>query len=134
MGITFKNTKFFDSEQLENLFRSVGWKYEKKSSQLKEALLGSEVVISAWDNDVLTGITNALTDCGSVVYVHYFLVHNDYQGKGIGKEMMQQLMAEFQSFRHIVLIANNDKTGFFEKCGFFVGKKATVMEIRRNMK
>ncbi|PIE68725.1 MAG: hypothetical protein CSA21_06180 [Deltaproteobacteria bacterium] len=92
------------------------------------------MVISAWDNDVLTGLTNALTDCGKIIYVHYFLVHNDYQGKGIGKEMMKQLMAEYQNFRHIVLIANNDKIGFFKKCGFFVSEGATAMELRRNMK
>ncbi len=130
--IKFKNTKLFQSEQLENLFHSVGWKYDKNSSRLKEALSGSDVVISAWDNDTLISLANALTDCGKTVYIHYFLVHSDYQGKGIGKAMMQRMMTEYQNCKHIVLIANNDKVGFFKQCGFFVSKGATAMEIRRN--
>jgi N-acetylglutamate synthase-like GNAT family acetyltransferase len=59
------------------------------------------------------------------------LVHIDYQGKGIGKEIMINTMAEYQNFKHMVLIANNDKIEFFKKCGFFVSKGATAMEIRR---
>lgn len=76
--IEIRHIKSFDNEQLENLFYSVGWKFNKKSFKIKEALLSSDSVISAWDDDILIGLTNAFTDCGKTVYIHYFLVHNDY--------------------------------------------------------
>lgn len=46
--------------------------------------------------------------------------------------MMKNTMAKYQNFKHMVLIANNGKIGFFKKCGFFVSEGATAMEIRRN--
>jgi N-acetylglutamate synthase-like GNAT family acetyltransferase len=120
-----------DNDQLENLFHSICWRFNKKTSHLKEALLASDLVISALDDDILIGFANAFTDCGKTVYIHYLLVHSNYQGKGIGKEIMKNILTEFPNFKHMVLIASNDKIVFFKKCGFSISEGATAMEIRQ---
>ncbi len=52
-------------------------------------------------------------------------VHNDYQGKGIGKKMMTYLENELKSVGHRILIVETSGTDalaltreFYDKCGY----------------
>jgi N-acetylglutamate synthase-like GNAT family acetyltransferase len=129
--IEFKKVKYFSKEQLHGLFASVGWDNAAASSRLLGALESSDAVVSAWDQERLIGLVNALSDCGKTVYVHYVLVHKEYQGKGAGKGMMKRIVQNYQHCRHMTLVSNDSQTGFFAKCGFHISKGATAMEIRR---
>ncbi|OPY65480.1 MAG: putative acetyltransferase [Syntrophorhabdus sp. PtaU1.Bin002] len=129
--IQYREAKSFCLSQLTDLFMSVGWGYGKNPEQLISALGNSDKVVSAWDDDRLIGLVNALSDGVRTVYFHYVLIHGEYQGRGIGKAMMNKIMEKYQHCRHMVLISNNAKIGFFTKCGFETSQGASSMEIRR---
>ncbi|MBW7900758.1 MAG: GNAT family N-acetyltransferase [Rhodocyclaceae bacterium] len=129
--IQYKEVKTFDTSQLNDLFASVGWGYGNNLRRLASILENSDTVVSAWDDDRLIGLVNALSDGVHIVYLHYVLIHGEYQGRGIGKTLMERIMENYRQCRHMILISNNDKADFFAKCGFEISQGASAMEIRR---
>ena len=55
MEITYTDEKGFAKEQVQQLFRSVGWVSGEYPERLHKALMGSSTVFSAWDGDRLVG-------------------------------------------------------------------------------
>lgn len=102
------NTKFL------TLVNSV-WPGEYKKLYSKEALLKT-INITAWDNEKLAGCVRLLTDGYFFGTITEILVHPDYQGKGIGKELMD--MAWELSPTSLFIGAQPGKEAFFEKAGF----------------
>ena len=62
MNITYKETKEFAKEQLEDLFLSVNWQSGKCPDKLVAGMKNSSHVISAWDNERLIGLARGLDD------------------------------------------------------------------------
>ena len=69
-------------------------------------------------SDTLVGIGNALSDGYLVVYYPHLLVLPDYQGRGIGKAIMELMKAKYQGFHQHMLVADRNAVGFYERCGF----------------
>jgi N-acetylglutamate synthase-like GNAT family acetyltransferase len=129
--INYKEDKNISVIQVKDLFSSVGWKTGENPDKLLVALKNSESLITAWDENRLIGLVNVFSDATMVVYMHYVLTHHDYQNKGIGKQMIDGILKKYQDYKHFVLISNNGKLGFFQKCGFHICEGATAMEIRK---
>jgi GNAT superfamily N-acetyltransferase len=129
--INYKEDKNIRVDQIRDLFSSVAWRIGEKPDKLIAALNNSETLITAWDEDRLVGLVNAFSDATMVAYVHYVLTHRDYQKQGIGRQMINGVLKKYQDYKHLILISNNGKIDFFQKCGFHICKEATAMEIRK---
>lgn len=105
-------------EALQALFLSVEWESGKYPDELIQTIQGSHSVASAWDGDRLVGLVNALSDGVLTVYFHYMLIHPDYQGKGIGKTMMDIMLDRYKYCKTKVLISYEGAVDFYQKCGF----------------
>lgn len=119
--ITYRDTQEFDPTALSELFRSVGWTSAKYPERLKLAMRNSSAVISAWDGDRLVGLINCLSDGTLTSYIHYLLVHPDYQGQGIGRELVRMMCDRYSDCVRKVLIADDSEVDFYKRCGFIVG-------------
>jgi ribosomal protein S18 acetylase RimI-like enzyme len=71
----------------------------------------------------MTGISDGVM----TAYFHYLLVKPDYQGKGIGKKLVRDMLEHYSKCRTKVLIAYNSQIGFYERCGFRAGSESTPM-------
>ncbi|KZE69523.1 acetyltransferase [Fictibacillus phosphorivorans] len=91
------------------------WPGEYNEQYSKEALLKT-INITAWDNEKLAGCVRLLTDGYLFGTITEILVHPDYQGKRIGKELME--MAWELSPTSLFIGAQPGKEAFFEKAGF----------------
>jgi len=120
--IEYRDTHDFSPEQLQRLFRSVGWSSGEFPDKLVIAMRNYETVLSAWDGDVLVGIVCAMDDGIMTAYVHYVLVDPDHQGMGIGGHLMAMLKERHSEYLRIVLIAYDAELGFYEHMGFEKGK------------
>ena len=129
MGIIYKNIKDFNKEALKDLFLSVEWSSGHYPDKLAAAMENSGSVFTAWDEDKLIGLINALDDGIMTAYVHYLLVNPEYQGKGIGKELVRLITEGYQDYLRIVLIAYDKEINFYKHCGFELGEEKTPMFI-----
>jgi ribosomal protein S18 acetylase RimI-like enzyme len=129
MNIAYKDTKIFEPKDLQDLFLSVGWSSGHYPEKLVVAMKNSSAVFTAWDNCKLVGLVNTLDDGVMTAYVHYLLINPEYQGKGIGKELLRLVSEKYKDYLRIVLIAYNKEISFYQKCGFTVGQEKTPMFI-----
>lgn len=129
--ITYKIDKIFQEKELEDLFSSVNWLSANYADRLVKALKNSETVISAWDDEKLVGLINAIDDGELTAYAHYLLVNPEYQKRGIGRELIETLKKKYEGYLYLILIAENkDVQHFYEKMGFAAEENATPMVIQ----
>jgi GNAT superfamily N-acetyltransferase len=129
MEITYKNTHHFSKKELQDLFLSVEWSSGHFPEKLAIAMKNFETVFSAWDGDRLVGLVCAMDDGIMTAYVHYLLVHPDYQLKGIGKELVGRIKSHYKDYLRIVVVAYDDELKFYEYCGFKKADDASAMFI-----
>ena len=105
------------------LYNSVNWGTRDKKI-VEEALKNSIFGICAYDNDKIVAMSRVIGDKTIFMYVQDVIVASEYQNKGIGKELMTQLVKELKEYRQlypgmrVYLGASKDKEAFYEKFGF----------------
>ncbi len=128
--VIYRDTKNFTEEQLRGLYSSVNWLSANYADRLVKAMKNSSVVLSAWHGEELIGLVNALDDGEMTAYVHYLLVHPDFQGKGVGKKLLEQIKTIYSKYLYLVLISEEKKNNaFYEKLGFDGKTSSTPMFI-----
>lgn len=127
--IEFRNTHEFTKEELERLFLSVDWSSGHYPDKLVTAMKNFSTVISAWDNDRLVGMICAMDDGVMTAYVHYLLVEPDYQGKAIGRRLVEMVKEKYKDYLRIVVVAYNQEMKFYENCGFEKSDTSSPMFI-----
>lgn len=118
MSIVYIDTKIYTSNDLQELFQSVGWLSANYPERLKKALDNSETVFTAWDRDRLVGLVNAIDDSELTAYVHYLCVNPEYQGQGIGKNLLRRIKDKYRDYLYIILIAENEDFKYYSQNGF----------------
>jgi len=119
------NIKYENSitpEESNALRVSVGWG-EIEPAQAAKGFENTAFMVCARDDKKAVGMARVITDYGYVVYISDMIVMPEYQGKGIGKEIMLRVMAyineniEQGQGKYIGLHASKGKEKFYEKFG-----------------
>ena len=118
-----------DWEELSNLYR-IAPLGNKKASDLKVVFTNSMFRFFVYDRGRLIAAGRALADGIDCSYLCDIAVHPDYQGLGIGKEMVQRLRDLSKGHRKIILYAAPGKDTFYLKLGF--KRMLTAMAIFEN--
>lgn len=116
--IQIKETKSIPAEAILALYRANKWSSADKPEQLLPGLANAHRLISAWDGDLLVGLGNAISDGHLVVYYPHLVVLPTYQGKGIGRMIMERMAEHYGDFHQQQLVADGKSVAFYEKCGF----------------
>ncbi|WP_240486086.1 GNAT family N-acetyltransferase [Aquimarina atlantica] len=98
MEIKISETKNIELKQIIDLYRANKWSSADKPKELYNALLNSHSLVSAWNEDHLIGLGNAISDGYLVVYYPHLLIHPEYQGKGIGKMIVDKMQEKYGHF------------------------------------
>ena len=128
-AIQYRETRELPPESVLALYRANEWSSAEKPELLHKALLASHSLVTAWDGSRLVGLGNAISDGYLVVYYPHLLVLPEYQGHGIGTEVMRRLMARYAGFHQHMLVADGRALDFYRKCGFERAGKTEPMWI-----
>jgi len=94
-----------------------------------EAMLkNANLTITAWDREKLVGISRSLTDFEYVAYLADLAVDQQYQRKGIGKELIAQTQKCLGSSCMIVLLAAPKANTYYEHIGFEHNPRAWTLK------
>jgi len=116
--ITYSESRDLPLDSLLRLYSANAWSAAEKPVALRNGLLNSDSLQTAWDCDRLVGLGNAITDGHLVVYYPHLLVAPEYQGRGIGSQLMTRLMSKYEGFHQQILVADGRAIEFYKKCGF----------------
>ena len=124
----------FNGQQVESLYRSVGWtSYLRREGLLREAWANSLLILAACDGDQLIGVARAVGDGASILYIQDVIVHPAYQRQGIGTRLLQEILACFPDVNQTVLLTDESEAtcAFYEANGFQRVQKAGCCAMLR---
>ena len=129
MEITYQDTQDFSREELERLFLSVEWSSGHYPDKLVLAMRGFRTVFSAWDGETLVGMICVMDDGVMNAYVHYLLVDPAYQGRGIGRTLVEMVKRKYEKYLRIAVIGYDREVDFYERCGFVKSEDCSPLFI-----
>lgn len=128
--IKYTEEKTFTQDQVQELFKSVGWISAEYPQRLHKALMNSQTVLTAWDGERLVGLARVLDDSELVAFVHYVLVHPEYQGQKIAGNMVEYIRDKYKNYLYIEGMPEDSKNvAFYERHGFHVMEGGTPIQI-----
>lgn len=120
MDLKVENT--ITAKEYNELRSSISW--DLKEENIIEAALQNSIVVKKVTVDNKTiGMARAIGD-GLYYLIVDVVVHKEYQGKGIGKLLIEEIVKFVEDKTKegqrasINLISMKDKEEFYEKCGF----------------
>lgn len=134
--IVYKNnTDNISSEMLNGFFKESGWKEYPSVDKFLLLLKNSRHIIIAIDDEknIVVGFINALSDNVLAAYIPLLEVLKDYQGKGIGSELVKRMMEELKDFYMIDLVCDEHLENFYKKFGM-IKHTAMIRRIYKNQK
>jgi len=118
MNITLSVNRDLNADDILQLYQANKWSAAEKPELLMKALLNSHSLVTAWDGAILVGLGNAISDGYLVVYYPHLLVLPSYQGKGVGRLIMDKMQEIYKSFHMQMLTADGKAIDFYKKNGF----------------
>nr|YP_009394662.1 hypothetical protein [Polysiphonia elongata]ARW63224.1 hypothetical protein [Polysiphonia elongata] len=112
-------------EELEQLCDSVGW-VRRPLRKVKFALENSFLIVSIFNikenNKRLVGFARVTSDGSFNATVWDVVIHPDFQGKGLGKLLMNEIIQELRKYdiSTITLFADPEVVKFYKQIGFMV--------------
>jgi ribosomal protein S18 acetylase RimI-like enzyme len=103
---------------------------QKSPADLKVCFSNSMFKCLVYDSGKLIAAGRALADGVDCSYICDVAVHPDYQGQGLGKQVVMKLVEFSKDHRKIILYAAVGKEPFYRKLGF--KRMATAMAIFKN--
>ena len=109
-------------KEYNELRNSVGWD-SKEEKIIQDAITNSAIVKKIIINNKVVGMARAIGD-GLYYLIVDVVVNQEYQGKGLGKILIDEIVKEVYTKTKegqkasINLISMKDKEAFYEKCGF----------------
>ena len=88
------------------------------AGRISDMLTHANLLCTAWDGDVLVGVSRSVTDFSFCCYLSDLAVDVAYQKKGIGKRLVQLTQSRLHPQCKLILLAAPKAEGYYPKIGF----------------
>lgn len=121
LHITIKEYINYEETEILSLYRSVGWgAYYDQPGLLREAFAHSLCVFGAYTGERLVGLARVVGDGITIVFLQDILVAPQFQRKGIGRQLIAQVLNRYRHVRQLHLLTDDlpQTVGFYKAVGF----------------
>jgi ribosomal protein S18 acetylase RimI-like enzyme len=129
--IQYRDDAIVSAEEAIDLYvrSTLGERRPINHKETFEAMLNNaNLTITAWDGNKLIGISRSLTDFAYVAYLADLAVDEQYQRKGIGKELIAQTQKRLGPNCMIVLLAAPKANEYYKHIGFEHNPRAWTLK------
>lgn len=107
-----------DIEHIIALYIDAGLKRPvENKNRIKKMFMNSNLVVTAWDNGDLVGVSRAMTDYAYWTYLADIAVRSDYQGKGIGRKLIEETKGNAGKDCMLLLLSAPTALSYYQKIG-----------------
>ena len=120
----------FGLSQMVDLYRAstLGERRPIDDINIMQAMLdNSNLIVTAWEGDLLVGISRSLTDFQYVAYLSDLAVRVSHQHMGIGRALIKLTRAKLGNKAQIVLLSAPAATEYYPKIGFKSHPRAFIL-------
>jgi predicted N-acetyltransferase YhbS len=110
-----------DLDQVIELYRAstLGERRPIDDREIMRAMIQhSNLVVTAWEGDLLVGIARTLTDFAYVGYLSDLAVRESHQRRGIGVELIRKTRERMGPRSGLVLLAAPKAVDYYPRIGF----------------
>jgi ribosomal protein S18 acetylase RimI-like enzyme len=125
--------KTIDWSQLLALYEAVNWKGRTKSD-IQSAFSKSTFIAIITVNGQIVGMGRTFDDGLYYGTICDLIIHPDYQGKGYGKDILNNLKDRMKGFQFITLTAAPGKAPFYIKMGWNNQNSAFIWPVSQKQK
>ena len=119
MDVTYQIHSLPNTSQIIALYESSGINRPIHDTvRIEKMYKNSNLVISAWDQDQLVGIARSLTDFCYCCYLSDLAVRQEYQNKGIGKQLIALTQKQIGKQTTLLLLSAPGAMDYYPKTGF----------------
>ncbi len=93
----------------------------------------ANLIVTAWDNDLLVGISRTVTDFHFCAYLSDLAVRETHQKQGIGKELIRRTQAELEPTAALILLAAPAAAEYYPHIGFDHHPRAWTLGARQEL-
>lgn len=94
---------------------------------MKSMIRNANLIVTAWDKAQLIGISRTVTDFAYAAYLADLAVHQDYQKKGVGTDLILQTRKALEPTCFLTLLSAPKANEFYPKLGFESHPRAWVI-------
>jgi len=107
------------AKQIADLREAVGW--NRMESCYENELMNSYYHVAVYDNDKLIGYIDTVSNGVTDAYIQDLMVHPQYQGRGIGTELMNRTIAYLKESKiyMISVVFEERLLPFYKRFGFY---------------
>lgn len=124
------------AEEFITLWETV-WGKGPSLEQTRLAMKNTLFRVSVWDNDRIVAMARMIGDMGLTYYIKDVVVRPEYQHRGIGKLMINELLKFINDNGvsgteiFVELCAEPDKVAFYERFGFDYSEAKRLKLMKR---
>ena len=121
MPIEYRLGNQLDLDQVIELYRASTLGERRpvdERDRMAAMLANANLVVTAWDRDLLVGISRALTDFTYATYLSDLAVRGTHQRHGIGKELMRITQRASGPKTTVILLAAPKAVDYYPHAGF----------------
>jgi predicted N-acetyltransferase YhbS len=129
--IEYRDDAIITAQQAIDLYKrsTLGERRPIHNVQTFEAMIkNANLTITAWDGEVLVGISRSLTDFAYVAYLADLAVDQQYQRSGIGKQLIEETKSRLGPECMIVLLAAPKANEYYGHIGFEHNPRAWTLK------
>jgi GNAT superfamily N-acetyltransferase len=135
MSITYSsNTKISADQFIDALKRSTLSERRPVDDRdrIEKMLQHGNIIITAWQGDLLIGVSRALTDFSFCCYLSDLAVDETFQKQGIGKELIRLTYEAAGENTMLLLLAAPKAVAYYPKIGMEQFKECFIIKRKNN--
>lgn len=115
----YKYNETVSAKSLSDLRESVGW--NRMENEYENPMMTSYYHIAVYVEDKLVGYIDCVSNGVTDAYIQDLMVHPDYQGKGVGTDLMNKMIMYLKEKRiyMISVVFEESLKPFYDKFGFY---------------
>jgi N-acetylglutamate synthase-like GNAT family acetyltransferase len=117
--IQYSFDKIPSAEQIIELYDNAGLpRPTNDKERIQKMYANSNLIVTAWDNDLLVGVSRSITDWVWACYLSDLAVRHEYKKEGIGKQLIQLTKEKVGDQSMVLLLSVPTAMDYYPKVGF----------------
>ncbi len=128
MSIQYRFDKIPDAEQIIELYDNSGLpRPTHDKERIQKMYENSNLIVTAWDEDLLVGVSRSITDWVWSCYLADLAVRDEYKKAGIGRQLINLTKEKVGDQSMVLLLSVPTAMEYYPKVGFVKQESSFIM-------